>query len=1149
MRGFWNIALVATLLLLASTVTIPSTRAATWSGAELPSPGIAAPLTVASPQHTSPPGRSAGAATEQRILSALHDSHVPLRYAYLPNFHAVSSRVDRVVTPTYLHSPAPYGIASYGVENASGNATGYILNSSSYEGAITFNSLDEFYLDNDATDYIGAQLNSVVSNITLFGQTNYSFWNQNVITYSARTNLLQFIDNIWNFSSPAFYLSPNVFNATGPNGTLIAPAFYYGLGPVLNVSMPFTVDLYLNATTTNVNGFPDDIVYFNYTVIKSGVALAAGTFDWAIFNSQDPANPIATLPAPVYQINGLAESPTGYLPYESELVFCGPGGGSTTTVLGINATLNLWYLASSTGTYQTVPSAYSYGTNTGETIEGATEWFDASNTVHVGPGPTLPFPLWNGSAMASPGRLTIQGTVAPDTSFVFLNESASFNSSWAAWAPVPIGGGVSYAMPVGDYVGEVLMANHDPAALSIRAGVPASWGLNVSLSSDPATGIYTPLIAFDDSQLAELAVSGSGSPADPYRLPSNAVASLDPIFGSLNIFGFPVFPGLLLAHTTAYVVANDSSTFHIDYAGGGLTEPALSGLPKANALQFELYGTSHVSIVNTTGISGWFDGGTLAGFPLASMMVWNSSSTLIASDLFSSQGTTLLLYGGTGNTVWGNRFTMDPSLSDPAIANVVLAGTFALGPQVYESGDLLFGNAFLTQIPAYSPAATIYYETFYSSFNGTWTDSWNVSAGPASGVHIVNGIPLSGSIVNGSDEGGNLWWDYVPGTSSVPYNDAGRIAIGGDGHPMIGDLVSFVESGLAPSTFWGFTFAGLSAATSSPIVVISFYDGSFPFEVLPVPGYRLSGGQGVLVLAGGPGGIAVNFSPSSGRYTLAFSESGLPTATSWTVSVNGVAHASATSTLVLNEDNGTFTWVVSPVVGLVVRPSAGTTTIQGANQSVSLTFGLPTTESFRVAFFQLGLADGTLWTVTLDGTTIASQFDTIDFSEPNGSYAYTIGNVSGYSVTPTSGTVTVAGGTSDFAVTFTAILVPLAGTVTPAFAFVWIDGGLVTVSPTGAFSVDVVPGFHAVAAQADGYYPFFEYVNVSVDHTIGTIDLAHVPVAGTGTSSVLLGPDLALLAGVATLALIFLIAMAYFWSRSRRPPDARPRSSAGPPGP
>ena len=1132
---------VALAMILLAVALLPAPLPS--SVAPTPAAPLPGGLGVSPPRLDGPSATLAGpaphAANAAHVLTALHGSHVPLRYAYLPNFNAQVTNRGGIVSPTYLHSPAPYGIASYGVENSTGNATPYILNSPSYEGAITFDALDEFYLDDDAPDYIGAQLNTVVSNVTLFGATNYSFWNQNVVTYSARSHLLQFIDNIWNFSSPAFELTSNVFNETGPNGSLIAPVFYYALGPVLNVSMPFTLHLFLNATTTNVGGFPDDMVFFNYTVIKSGLTLAAGTFDWVVFNSQDPANPRATIPAPMYQTNGFAPTPTGYLPYESELVFCGPGGGSTTTVRNLNATLNLWYLNTSTGTYQTVPSAYAYGTNTGETIEGATEWYDAANTVHVGPGPTLPFPLWNGSSTSVPGDLTIQGTVAPDTSFVFWNASSSFNATWAAWAPVPSGGIVRYEMPMGDYVGEVLLANFDPASVVVHGAVPSTWTLSIALTANASRGIYTPLIAFDDTQLAELAVAGSGTPSAPYLLPNDAAVSLDPIFGSINDFGFPVFPGLLLAHTSAYVVLNNSSTFPIDYGGRALLYMEANGLPLSNHLQIELYGTAHVSLTNTTGISGWFDGATLTGFPLASVMAWNTSSTLLAANTFSSQGTSALFYGGAGNTVWGNRFEMDPSLSDPLVADALLAGTYALGPQLFESGDLIADNAFLTQVPASSPAATIYYETFYSTFNSSWTNTWNVSPQPASDVLLVNGIPLSGSVVGGNLEAGNLWWDYAPAASNLPYNDSGGIAVGGDAFPLVGDLVTFTETGLAPGTPWAFVLGGNLVTTADATVVMSWLDGTIAYSVLSVAGYTIATSNGSLVLAGGPAAVAVAFTLVPALYLLSFQEAGLPASTDWWVTLNGVSRNSTTSVITFAIANGTYSWSVTPVVGVALETPAGTVMIAGADRSIDVLFVLPSSIEFVIAVIETGLPAGTLWSATVGGTTIASQLDTITFEEPNGSYGIALDTVSGYSHAALPPAVTIAGSPVTVVVPFSALPQLLVVSVTPTSGQLWVDRASVPVAANGTSRLVVTPGLHAIEAAAAGFYPKFDNVtvpvgNLSLDTPAILVVISLDPIGSTSNSPAgLSGPDLALLGGVSLLALVFLIGLVYFWSRAR----------------
>ena len=74
--------------------------------------------------------------------------------------------------------------------------------------------------------------------------------------------------------------------------------------------------------------------------------------------------------------------------------------------------------------------------------------------------------------------------------------------------------------------------------------------------------------------------------------------------------------------------------------------------------------------------------------------------------------------------------------------------------------------------------------------------------------------------------------------------------------------------------------------------------------------------------------------------------------------------------------------------------------------------------TYSVTFPQSGLPAGTSWSVTLNGQTLSSTTSTITFSEPNGTYAYTVGAVNGYTATPSSGSVTVNGVSQTVAITF-----------------------------------------------------------------------------------------------------------------------------------
>src|SRR3989442_4959322 len=64
---------------------------------------------------------------------------------------------------------------------------------------------------------------------------------------------------------------------------------------------------------------------------------------------------------------------------------------------------------------------------------------------------------------------------------------------------------------------------------------------------------------------------------------------------------------------------------------------------------------------------------------------------------------------------------------------------------------------------------------------------------------------------------------------------------------------------------------------------------------------------------------------------------------------------------------------------------------------------------YPVVFNENGLTNGTAWSVTLDGATMSSRQPDIILSRPNGTYALSLVPPSGYSATPSSGTITVNG--------------------------------------------------------------------------------------------------------------------------------------------
>ncbi|MGA7923648.1 MAG: hypothetical protein WCA77_06700, partial [Thermoplasmata archaeon] len=93
--------------------------------------------------------------------------------------------------------------------------------------------------------------------------------------------------------------------------------------------------------------------------------------------------------------------------------------------------------------------------------------------------------------------------------------------------------------------------------------------------------------------------------------------------------------------------------------------------------------------------------------------------------------------------------------------------------------------------------------------------------------------------------------------------------------------------------------------------------------------------------------------------------------------------------------------VVAAVVVVGVLFVAGVFKAGGSSQ------GSPPT--FTVTFDESGLTAATNWSVTLNHASQSSDGSAIVFSEPDGSYAYDVTSGGGYSVTPSSGMITVDG--------------------------------------------------------------------------------------------------------------------------------------------
>jgi hypothetical protein len=150
--------------------------------------------------------------------------------------------------------------------------------------------------------------------------------------------------------------------------------------------------------------------------------------------------------------------------------------------------------------------------------------------------------------------------------------------------------------------------------------------------------------------------------------------------------------------------------------------------------------------------------------------------------------------------------------------------------------------------------------------------------------------------------------------------------------------------------------------------------------------------------------VAISFSVQKATYPVTFSESGLSTGITWSLALNGtLGSGSSGSNISFLEPNGTYTFSLAgltdanqtTVRGYAGSPSTGTVTVRGVAQQVTITFSRII---YTLSFIESGLASGTNWSVTVNGSAQSSTSATIAFRETSGTYRYVVGTVTGYNL-------------------------------------------------------------------------------------------------------------------------------------------------------
>lgn len=234
--------------------------------------------------------------------------------------------------------------------------------------------------------------------------------------------------------------------------------------------------------------------------------------------------------------------------------------------------------------------------------------------------------------------------------------------------------------------------------------------------------------------------------------------------------------------------------------------------------------------------------------------------------------------------------------------------------------------------------------------------------------------------------------------------------------------VTFEESGLPSGSHWAVTLNSVTANGSADIA-FSEFDGSYNFTVVPVAGYTAVPSSGVVTVSGKNVTKSIIFSKAtSGKYSVTFSEVGLVKGTLWSVTMSGSVSNSSTTNVLFTTANGTYTFSIGAVAGYTASPLTGSVIVKGANVSKNITFTELSPGEYSLIFEETGLPAGTDWSVTYDAQTTSSTASSIAFSETNGTWSFTVGAISGFSSSPSSGSVTINGATKIVNITFSAVI-------------------------------------------------------------------------------------------------------------------------------
>ena len=151
--------------------------------------------------------------------------------------------------------------------------------------------------------------------------------------------------------------------------------------------------------------------------------------------------------------------------------------------------------------------------------------------------------------------------------------------------------------------------------------------------------------------------------------------------------------------------------------------------------------------------------------------------------------------------------------------------------------------------------------------------------------------------------------------------------------------VTFSETGLPYGTSWSVTLNGSLETSTNSTISFTEANGTYSFTVGQVAGYNTSDATGEVNISGSQVNQAIKFSQVSSisKYLVTFKETGLPSGTSWSVSINSMTNTSTSSMLTFELANGNYTFTTTNSAGYSYNGSLNVK-VNSANMTITLAF-------------------------------------------------------------------------------------------------------------------------------------------------------------------------------------------------------------------